>query len=216
MEQELDAIGQPMNEGLNWERRRDRGFDELVGLCRGVLADGALALQEAQFLLAWIRRNEPVQLTYLGQKLERALAAVLDDGRMDHDEEDMLVDLLMQATGGTLPETLDASYSTTLPLDHPVPEIVIAGKCFCFTGKFSFGTRTQCETAVVTRGGEVHKHPKSATCYLVVGEIGSRDWVHSTSGRKIEHAMLLKQDGKPVAIVAEQHWKAALNVVAAT
>lgn len=202
---EFDEHGQP-NEAIGWERRRDRSFDELVGICRGVLADGSLVLSEAAFLLDWIRRNEPVQKTYLGFKLSKALSEVLDDGKMDHAEEDLLVDLLMQAIGGTPTSYEDASLSSRLPLDDPPPTILISGCSFCFTGKFAFGTRKDCEGFVLDRGGEVHKHPKSATRFLVVGEIGSRDWIHSTSGRKIEHAMLLKQDGKPIAIVSEAAW----------
>lgn len=38
-------------------QQRDRAADELVGLCRGVLADGAVSSQEARFLLDWCERN---------------------------------------------------------------------------------------------------------------------------------------------------------------
>ena len=38
-------------------RRKDRAVDELVGICRGLLADGHVNLQEAQFLREWIERN---------------------------------------------------------------------------------------------------------------------------------------------------------------
>lgn len=32
------------------KQQRDRAIDELVGMCRGVLADGAVSSQEAAFL----------------------------------------------------------------------------------------------------------------------------------------------------------------------
>ena len=41
-------------------------MDELVGLVRGILADGALVIEEAQFLLDWLERNEPVRRACAG------------------------------------------------------------------------------------------------------------------------------------------------------
>jgi hypothetical protein len=41
---------------------------------------------------------------------------------------------------------------------------------------------------------------------LVVGTIRSRDWLHSTHGRKIEHAVELAGQNHPIAIVSEEHW----------
>jgi len=37
--------------------RHDRDVDELIGLCRGVLADGAVNSLEGQFLLGWLERR---------------------------------------------------------------------------------------------------------------------------------------------------------------
>jgi hypothetical protein len=42
--------------------------------------------------------------------------------------------------------------------------------------------------------------------YLVIGEVGSRDWIHSTHGRKIEKAIDYNDRGCRIAIVTEQHW----------
>jgi hypothetical protein len=42
--------------------------------------------------------------------------------------------------------------------------------------------------------------------YLIIGEIGSRDWIHSTHGRKIEKALEHNAGGARIAIIGEQHW----------
>ena len=42
--------------------------------------------------------------------------------------------------------------------------------------------------------------------YLVIGTIGSPDWVHESFGHKIANAMQLKVRSHPVAIVTEKHW----------
>jgi hypothetical protein len=41
---------------------------------------------------------------------------------------------------------------------------------------------------------------------LVIGEIGSQDWLHSTHGRKIEKAIEYNDTGAKIAIVPEKHW----------
>ena len=43
------------------------------------------------------------------------------------------------------------------PLTVPAPDVVHAGRLFCFTGVFEFGPRIQCHEAVVSRGGEAIK-----------------------------------------------------------
>jgi len=41
---------------------------------------------------------------------------------------------------------------------------------------------------------------------LIVADMGSRDWIHSTHGRKIEKAMEVKSSGNLIAIISEEHW----------
>jgi NAD-dependent DNA ligase len=124
---------------------------------------------------------------------------------MDVDEERQLIELLMAVIGGT-PHTDDASYTCSLPLDDPPPAVTFPGQSFCFTGKFRFGTRAQCQEAVERLGAIVHDRPTMDTCYLVLGEIGSRDWVHSTHGRKIERAVELREEGRAIHIISEVQW----------
>jgi NAD-dependent DNA ligase len=206
MDAELDSDGQPVARAFNWDRRLDRGMDELIGVARGVLADGFLVTVEAEFLLDWLERNEPVRRDFFGKALYEALRPALADGVMDAAEEDLLVELLLQFIGGTPSKTSDNSYSTSLPLDNPPPEIYFSAASFCFTGKFSFGTRCQCQDLVVSKGGVVHKYPIVATSFLVIGELGSRDWIHSNSGRKIERAIEIRDQGHPIKLISETHW----------
>jgi len=44
----------------------------------------------------------------------------------------------------------------------------------------------------------------------VLGTFGSRDWVHTSFGRKIETAIRYRDKGAPIAIVSEDHWAASL------
>jgi hypothetical protein len=46
--------------------------------------------------------------------------------------------------------------------------------------------------------------------FLVVGNLGSEDWIHSSFGRKIERAVELRRECPTLAIINEDHWARAL------
>jgi len=93
------------------------------------------------------------------------------------------------------------------PFDDPPPSITIAGTAFCFTGKFEFGERKQCQQAVVSRGGSAIDGVTRKTDVLVIGSDANPNWSHGNYGNKIASAMLLQQQyGKPV-IISEIYWR---------
>jgi NAD-dependent DNA ligase len=100
-------------------------------------------------------------------------------------------------------------------LDEPAPHVVFEGRSFCFTGVFVYGEgdREQCKAAVRARGGHCHEHPTQDLNYLVVGTFAEPAWVHKTFGRKIEHALELKQVGACCKIISEEHWTTFLQKV---
>jgi hypothetical protein len=211
MDEGLDAHGQPLERGYNWNRLKDSRTDELIGICRGIMADGVLVLEEARFVLEWLKRNPPVRTSPMGRNLESGLNRALADNDLSHEDEEQLVDLIFRIIGGTPTLPIAASYTTSFPLDDPPPSIVFPSRVFCFTGKFKFGPRKCCEEAVVRLDGLIHGHPTRQTSFLVLGELGSRDWAHSAMGRKIEYAAKLRDGGCCLSIVCEQHWCAALR-----
>jgi len=210
MSDELNQDGQPIPQGYNWQRIKDSRMDELIGICRGILADGVVVIEEARFLLDWLTRNKQVRHSLPGQLLEELLVRVLADGKLSPSEEEQVVEMLVKIIGGTPLESEDASFSTTLPLDDPPRAMAFDGKVFCFTGKFQYGSRKKCEEDTFALGGDAQKTPTKKTDYLVIGEIGSSDWAHSTGGRKIEKAIALRDSGTGLCIVSEMHWCNAL------
>ena len=211
MSTELDEHGQPVIRSLSAERLHNRAFDELIGMCRGLIADDVLDVKEARGLKAWLDANRehvwgwPANVLY--SRLHRAL---LDDA-LDEEEQKDLLQLIRETVGGASLEADLASLSTTLPLNRPAPKIDFPGKAFCITGRFVFGARKRCEHEIMQRSGMVKSTVTAATDYLVVGLIGSAQWIHSTHGRKIEAAINLRDvQRKPVAIVSEIHWTNAL------
>src|SRR5690606_34025526 len=82
------------------KRRADRASSELVGLCRGLLADGHVSQKEAEFLRDWIERNAEYVGLYPFDRIYRQLTAVLQDGFIDADESADLHDTLIRFVGG--------------------------------------------------------------------------------------------------------------------
>lgn len=202
----LDADGQPFNRCYNAKRIAERGLDELIGLCKGCIADGFVHQREAEYLLKWLEGNAHVADEWPANVIAARIEEYLRDGHLDDQERADLFDLLSQATGEGQLRHLADNKSTELPIDTPPPDLLFEQRLFCFTGKFVFGTRAQCEREILTLGGQVASTITQKTNYLVVGLLGSRDWMHSTHGRKIEAAVQLRDRGLPISIVSEDHW----------
>ncbi len=95
----------------------------------------------------------------------------------------------------------------------PPPEIIFDHRLFCLTGKFASGTRNECQAQVTALGGDCTKAPSRKTDYVVIGTIGSRDWIHSTHGRKIEKAVDIRDEGSGLHIVTEEYWAGCIRAL---
>ncbi|UEX77634.1 BRCT domain-containing protein [Sediminicurvatus halobius] len=85
-------------------------------------------------------------------------------------------------------------------------EIMFEGRAFCFTGKFLFGPRQRCEEAVMRLGATPIPRVTKQLDYLVIGGLASRDWAHTSHGRKIEKAIDLREKGHQVILLEERDW----------
>ena len=105
-------------------------------------------------------------------------------------------------------ELADAS-----PFDQPQPPVEFTGRSFIFTGKFSYGTRKACQSAVTDRGGYApsQKYVSQEIDYLVIGAEGSKVWKRGSYGNKIEAAILARREHGSPAIISEEHWASHLK-----
>jgi NAD-dependent DNA ligase len=127
----------------------------------------------------------------------------------DAEREDLLY-FLQKMVGPDHGQHGDVNVATRLPIDEPAPALVFAGSEFVFTGRFIWGTRDACQQAVEQRGGTSGSNITKRTAFLVLGDLGSRDWVHTSFGRKIQKAVEYRDLGVPLAVVDERHWVAHL------
>lgn len=184
-----------------------RVYAELIGLCRGVLADAHVSDREIVALHDWLRTNGSHLPEWPGKLLVRHVTDILRDGIIEEDERSDLVQFLEAAVGRDPAGMFDAP--TSLPLDSPPPHILYEFKSFCLTGTFIFGPRQAVADAIMEWGGVITETPSKAD-YLVIGTTITPAWKHSTHGRKIERAVALQESGHPIRIVAESHWSTTL------
>ena len=207
-----DEHGQPGG-GINRKHREHRSHTEMIGLCKGVLADGIVCAAEARFLLDWFTANPEAANSWPGDHLFKRLEDIWEDGVATEDELADLKELLSHLTGvtdQTLAASLPHNTSSTLPLNNPPPLVEFVGKSFCFTGKMVIGQRTHCQAMVKERGGLICPNPVTTCNYLVIGELGSQDWKQTSYGNKILKAVDFRDKGHPINIISEQWWAEAL------
>ena len=191
-------------------RVQDRLIDELIGISRGVIADGVVDEQEAIFIGQWIDQHREVAGKWPVNVLYARLVEMLKDGVLSTDEQRELLSTLRDLTGESS-LFQESNRSTMLPLDKPTPVMQFEGRTFCLTGRFVFGSLLDCEETVADMGGAVVETPGQDTDYIVIGELCSPDWVHTTFGRSIERGVELQQQGYPIKIVSEEHWVDSLR-----
>lgn len=134
---ELDPHGQPLNIRFNRARRAERDLCELLGLARGLLADGVVTPGEATLLHDWVARHGDALDHWAVRTVHHRLGTHFEDGVIDDEERADLKVLLDSLVGGKLSAVCDSDAATTLPIDQPPPTIEWRGQIYVFTGRFA-------------------------------------------------------------------------------
>jgi NAD-dependent DNA ligase len=178
----------------------DRQIDTLIGIGKGLIADGKLDQVEAEFLLTWLVQSRQATDNPIVLNLLDKVGSFLEDGTLDRDESDELLGILRKITGAPS-ELGELAKTSSLPINEPVPQIVFPQRSFLFTGTCAFGTRKQCQEATESLGGLNAKGVTKDLDYLVLGTYVTDSWAHETFGRKIEKAMAYRDQGVPLGKV---------------
>ncbi len=183
----------------------DRQVDGLIGICKGLAADGRVNQAEAEFLQSWLMQSAHTTDNPIIHNLLDRVSDMLDDDVLDKDESAELLSTLRHLSGEPS-ELGEVAKTSKLPIDLPEPDIVIEGSLFLFTGTCVYGCRKTCQQAVEAAGGINANSVTKKLNYLVLGTYVTESWAHETFGRKIEKAMEYRDSGVPLAIVTEEHW----------
>jgi len=201
----MAAEGDEFYNRVGGDRIASRQIDELIGIARGLVADDHINQGEVEFLQKWLVANSIISDQPVVKVLYQRVNQMLADGIVDDDEKAELLHTLnhFSRRDFELGEVLKA---TSLPLNEPAPVLTFVGQRYCFTGTFNFGCRKECEQAVTKLGAETGSLTQK-TNILVVGIYATESWKHSSFGNKIMKACDWRDEGIPISIVSEVHWK---------
>lgn len=199
---------------INQDKMETKATNELIGIAKGLIADGFINEGEAKFLCEWLEENKeyrdifPINLLF--ERIERMLA----DNVIDLEEREELFEFLSEISGGKKTHDEVATYVTTLPLTKPTPEVIFTNKSYCFTGTFLIGQRKECEQAIEELGGIVKKTITQDLDYLVIGSKPTKDWKYSSFGTKIAKVIEYNNNKKrKTNIISEVTWCEAIKKI---
>jgi hypothetical protein len=195
---------------LKGQRRVEQGLAEMVGLVRGVIADGKVSGDEAKRLAEWTKQNPEIATRYPANLLAGRLERIFMDGRLDQAERDRLGSMLSQLAenpsgfGGGTP------LATDLPITRPEPEVAFEGPTFVFAGSMAYLPSHACEREGNELGGNCERAVNRRTDYVVIGSLAATEWSQSSFGNLIDEVVRYRDRGVPIAVITEEHWLQAL------
>ena len=174
---------------LRDRERVQRGLSEMIGLVRGVIADGFVSSEEAEELTRWARENPEIAVRWPANLLARRLEQIFRDGRVDSRERKHLASLLEQLVEN--PAGLGEAFAlaTDLPITRPEPEIVFEGSTFVFAGEMAYGPPRACEREVEELGGICERTISRRTDFVVIGSISAQDWSQAGFGELVDEVV---------------------------
>lgn len=183
----------------------DRQIDSLIGLSKGLLADGTINQAEAEFLYTWLIQSRLATGNPIIMNLLHRVDAMLEDGVLDQDESADLLSVLQKIAGE--PSVVgELAKTTSLPVNNPAPPVTFRNRRFLFTGTCCFGPRKRCQEVIEQLGGINANSVTKNLNYLILGTYVTDSWIHENYGRKIEKAMRYRDEGIPIEIITEEHW----------
>lgn len=188
-----------------------KATEHLLGICNGLIADSRIEPSEVYFLQTWLADNAELRDEWPGNAIAHRIDNILDDGMITQAECIELLDTLRSIVSTDFTETGSAAPNCpAVPIEDD-PSIFFRDMTFCFTGRFTWGSRATCERATLALDATVVDNVTQRLDYLVVGSLIEPQWAHTTFGRKIQKALSYKEDGHDITIISEQQWIAAIE-----
>lgn len=191
-----------------------KATEHLLGICNGLIADSRIEPSEVYFLQTWLADNAELRDEWPGSAIAHRIDNILDDGMITQAECIELLDTLRSIVSTDFTDTGSAAPNCpAVPIEDD-PSIFFRDMVFCFTGRFTWGSRATCERMTLALHATVVDNVTQRLDYLVVGSLIEPQWAHTTFGRKIQKALSYKEDGHDITIISERQWIAAIEDVA--
>jgi hypothetical protein len=199
----LNAQGQP-DPGFHFANNEIKAINTLYGLIMGITADRTVTDDEIIFLKLWLDNNANYLNNFPLNIIKRRVDEILIDGVITQDERENLYDILTELQGNDFHDSgMAGGFSNGIFMEDP-NFLHINNSHFCLTGEFISGPRSRCEQTLSKFGGIISQSVTKKLDFLIVGTMGSRDWIAAGHGRKIEKALHYKQQGHQITIMSEE------------
>lgn len=192
-------------------------IQQLEGIIHGLVADNTITDFEIQRLQGWMDAHTFLAGTYPFDEVYSLLSSVLADQVVTDDERNTLKSFFYTFIDTKESYNVNEPDVTALWEQYTIggicavsPSITIAGKTFCFTGTSARAKRKEIAAIIEDAGGLYQDTVTKAIDYLIVGAEGNPCWAFSCYGRKVEKAIQLRKAGRPIALVNEHDFWAAL------
>lgn len=187
-----------------------RDIQILQGLIHGIMSDNHITEEELVGLKKWLIDHDHLETVYPYDEIFSILSSVLQDNRIDDEEQNVLKAIFSDFIDMKLSYNLNQSEFEELTKSMNIqgicalgPNIEIEGKLFCFTGSSSKTKRSEISKLIEEKQGSYKDSVVKDTDYLIVGDEGNPCWAFSCYGRKIEKAINLRKQGKRIIIAHE-------------
>ncbi len=176
---------------------------ELIGIIKGIAIDSIINQKEIQFLDSWLEDNVHLKNSWPFDELYNLTTNIIRDKVITSEEHAELLSFCKAISGGTSEKNSSLSMTLKIGFYQIDPQIAIPGSTFCITGVSKKYKRKVLAEKIELFGGVVVSNISSKLNYLVVCDEKNTCWAFTCYGRKIEEAMLHRQQGINLAIVHE-------------
>ena len=165
----------------------------LFGILEGIACDNVINEHELDTLVEWLKKHMHLTGVYPFDSILATVTDILKDGIITTVESDALIATIRRFTAPLESASCGCEEE----------KVCISGKCFCLTGSFNHGEKSDVGKVIEAVGGVVVTSVSKKTDFLVVGGIGSTEWKFGNYGSKVSKALELKEKGVPIVIFSE-------------
>jgi DNA polymerase III subunit epsilon len=179
------------------ERKRSetsKCLDELIGILEQINSDGSITEAEVELVNKWVACHTNLKGNYPFDDVFSFLEKILEDNQTTSIELQQMCEFINKIID-------PLGNKNTCDCGKPVE-----GKNICLSGEFKYGSRDKLTEFLSEKGAFIQKNITRKTDILVVGSLGSNEWVTNNYGTKVKKALELQKIGIPIEIVKEENF----------
>ena len=161
----------------------------LDGILKGITVDGEVTESECKSLRQWLYDNIYLSDHFPFNKTIEMIDKVLEDSVITAEESTFITN--------AIGEMLNPVEALRIQVNS------VEGKTVCLSGNFAYGSKSEVEDYITSRGGMIDKSVKKTTNILLIGDCECQAYANGTYGTKVKKAMEYNAKGCNIQIIKE-------------